>query len=200
MNRLTLLVLSFAACAQASGAPPLPACAQDPAGIYAALLAQTPRLLQTPAGDSARQIVVVKTTGYRESMAEYFAPQWADTLISLLGIDSTTAEDFVRSNQNEDLFPHPIPGMQHVVLADLAEVSSLFEGVGPAGWERFYARFPNSQGYLIVTQVGISADGTEALVFYGDLKGPRYGMGEFVVLRCNGKEWLVSLRQTTWMS
>jgi len=199
MNRLTLLVLSFAACTQASGAPPLPACTQDPAGIYAALLAQTPRLLQTPAGDSARQIVVVKTTGYRESMAEYFAPQWADTLISLLGIDSTTAEDFVRRNQNEALFPYPIPGM-HVVLTDVAEVRSLFEGVGPAGWERFYARFPNSQGYLIVTQVGISADGSEALVFYGDHKGPRYAVGEFVVLRCDGGSWVVSFRQTAWMS
>ena len=200
MNRLTLLVLSCAACTQASGAPPLPACDQDPAGIYAALLAQTPRLLQTPAGDSAHQIVVVKTTGYRESMAEYFAPQWADTLISLQGIDSTTAEDFLRNNQSEGLFPYPIPGIQNVVLADRGEVRALFEGAGAAGWQRFYARFTNSQGYLIVTQGGISADSTEALVFYGDHKGLRYGMGEFVVLRCDGKEWLVSFRQTTWMS
>jgi len=80
------------------------------------------------------------------------------------------------------------------------ELRSFFEGVGPDGWEGFYAHYPKAQGYLIVTRMGKSADGTEALVFYGDHKGPLYGIGQFVILTCDGGKWDVARKQTMWMS
>jgi hypothetical protein len=51
-----------------------------------------------------------------------------------------------------------------------------------------------------VTHVGFSGDGKEALVFYGDHKGPQHGITQFVVLKCEGERWRVDRTQTTWMS
>jgi hypothetical protein len=79
-------------------------------------------LTQTPGGEAAEQLVVVKTTGYRDAMAAYFAPEWVDTLVSLLGIDSTTTNDFLEKNGADGQLPSSIVGTQPVILVDRGEI------------------------------------------------------------------------------
>jgi hypothetical protein len=198
--RASFLVLAFAAGTQIPHAAEPEGCSRNPADVYAAMLAGIPRLTQTPGGEAAEQLVVLKTIGYREAMAVHFAPEWVDTLVSLLGIDSTTTSDFLEKNREDGVFRSSIIGTQTVVLVDPEEIESFFEGVGPDGWEASFARYPKAQGYLIVTHVGFSADGEEALLFYGDHKGRRHGIGEFVILKCEGARWWVERKQTAWVS
>ena len=198
--RASFVVLAFTACTQVSRAPEHVGCSCNPEDVYTAMLVGIPRLTQTPGGYAAEQLVVLKTNGYREAMAAYFASEWVDTLMSLLGIDSTTKNDFLEKNREDGLFPSSIAGIGSLILVDQGEIQSFFEGGVPGGWEAFYARYPMAQGYLMVTHVGFSADGTEALVFYGDHKGSQYGIGQFVILRCEGEMWRVERTQTTWMS
>ncbi len=72
-------------------------------------------------------------------------------------------------------------------LISSAELTSTFE---QGGWERFYAKYPDSGGLIELSAVGFNADKTVAVVYMGHSCGLLCGGGEFHVLQKRDGKWL----------
>lgn len=58
-------------------------------------------------------------------------------------------------------------------------------------WDQFRSSFPGSAGYLRLSDVGFSKDGSEALVHVWTLSTTRNSVGHFFALRRRGSGWSV---------
>ena len=59
--------------------------------------------------------------------------------------------------------------------------------------------FPQNLGYFSLSEVGFSADGTQALVHFDHICG-LCGHGEDVLLRKVGGRWVIEATASTWIS
>lgn len=67
-------------------------------------------------------------------------------------------------------------------------------------WDRFYEKYPGSQGLMDISRVGFNADGSKALVYVGNVAYDLVGEGFHVLLVRNGDTWVVHSKEMTWQS
>ena len=72
--------------------------------------------------------------------------------------------------------------------------------ISTGGWEEFYRRYPNSQGFMSLSGVGFSPDGAEALVHVSNTVGFLAGAGQAVYLRRVQGRWILIRWTGTWIS
>jgi hypothetical protein len=64
----------------------------------------------------------------------------------------------------------------------------------------FEARFPNNLGYFVVSQIGLSLNKTEALLYVDHFCGGLCGGGGYVLMRKVNGVWHVADHHNTWVS
>ena len=69
-----------------------------------------------------------------------------------------------------------------------------------AEWEKFYDKFPNSQGIMSLSRVGFNQDGTEALVYVEDWCGWLCGEGNYVLLSKENGQWVIRKKMGVFVS
>jgi hypothetical protein len=74
-------------------------------------------------------------------------------------------------------------------LVSKSSVEDIFVKKGVAGWEDFYAKYPESGGVISMSAVGFNADKTIALVYMGHSCGGLCGGGTYHVLRKTDGKW-----------
>ena len=68
------------------------------------------------------------------------------------------------------------------------------------GWEGFYATYPNSRGYMVLSLPGYSRDGDTAVIYVASAAGLYAGSGFVHVLKREGDHWRVIESNTAWIS
>jgi hypothetical protein len=72
-------------------------------------------------------------------------------------------------------------------LVDAKEVEEIFKKGG--WWTDFYKKYPGSQGFLVLSRIGFSADGNQALFYATNSCGGKCGTGTYVVMRRSETGW-----------
>lgn len=191
MRRTLVTLLLFAACALAAPAPA--AVAPRAYEVYAAYL-------RGAVGEKrAREaeIVVCEDTGpYRRPTGEK-APELEATCEGMPADlvdafrDETDGQDRLVENQFDGLAVSLMPAAEH---------DGYFEaGVGK-GWEGFYARHPESDGFYSFSRVAFDRTGTWAAMYASRSCGGLCGGGSYVVMHERDGKWTVACEDELWVS
>lgn len=69
-----------------------------------------------------------------------------------------------------------------------------------AVWKHLHGRYPDGGGWLMLSPVGFSEDGTQAVVHVAHVQGYLCGRGHYHLLEKHGEVWRVARRAGTWIS
>ena len=114
------------------------------------------------------------------------------------GLDEETLEDFLAKNREQ----HPVepdlnPGGR-LICVDDREFEHIF--CDGEGWERFRRTFPESDGTLRFSRVGLNWEVTQAMLYAGQQFDWRVGSGGFWLFSKIDGAWVESGRLGTWIS
>jgi hypothetical protein len=125
-----------------------------------------------------------------------FFPISEEKYSQIPGLDPEILEDFDQKNQNSIPF-EKIPGIstEQILLSNQEFQNILVQG----GWELFYTRFPESAGFLGMSDIGLSEDGKQALVYFSQFWYYLAGAGQLVFLIKNN-DWQIANIVTVWIS
>jgi hypothetical protein len=114
------------------------------------------------------------------------------------GLDEETLDDFLAKNREQ----HPVepdlnPGGR-LICVDDREFEHIFRD--GEGWERFRRTFPESDGTLRFSRVGLNWEMTQAMLYAGQQFDWRVGSGGFWLFSKIDGAWVESGRLGTWIS
>ncbi len=117
---------------------------------------------------------------------------------NLEGLGEETLADFLIKNREQ----HPVepdlnPGRRLVCVND-EEFQQIFRD--GEGWERFRQTFPESDGTLRFSRVGLNRVVTQAMVYAGQQFDWHLGSGGFWLFSKSNGVWSESGRLGTWLS
>jgi hypothetical protein len=143
-----------------------------------------------------RQVVRSLTRGGLQTPAD-------ERMISYLrenleGLDEETLDDFLEKNREQ----HPIepdlnPGGRLVCVGD-KEFEHIFRD--SHGWTRFRQEFPESDGTLRFSRVGLDTDVTQAMLYAGQQFDWNVGSGGFWLFSKLDRQWIDAGRVGNWLS
>ena len=109
-------------------------------------------------------------------------------------------EDFLRKREQNTPTALLVEGIQGVDVQPRAEIEKQEDG--EPFWASFYRRFPKSQGYGKLSRVGLSHDGTLAVIAHSILAGLLMGYGKYSVFEKVDGKWVPSSREIKggWIS
>ena len=76
-----------------------------------------------------------------------------------------------------------------VQLVPQKSIAAFFTTNGVAGWRDFYAKYPDSGGYIVMSAVGFNPDKTVAIVYMGHSCGSLCGGGRYHFLQKTDGKW-----------
>jgi hypothetical protein len=114
-------------------------------------------------------------------------------------LQTSTIESFTKVNiQTSNLDASSFDKLNVILITDEEEK----EYFGPDGtwWPGFYRTYPNSQGILTLSRVGISSDRKQALLYYHNQWDGKAGIWAIVLLYHDGTKWLIKKEIPLWAS
>jgi hypothetical protein len=121
---------------------------------------------------------------------------WPDLGDDILG-------DFKAKNQTssalERMFTLSVP----YTLISEQELASIFSTTA-SGWDKFYAKYPDSKGFLTLSRVGFNQAKDTAVLYTEYQSGATAGEGDLVLMKKTDGRWTVEgnsmIRQSLWLS
>jgi hypothetical protein len=117
---------------------------------------------------------------------------------NLEGVDEEALEDFVAKNREQ----HPVePDLNpegRLICLDDVEFQRVFRD--DDGWDRFRETFPESDGTLRFSRVGLDRSVTQAVLYAGQQFDWSIGSGGYWLLSRSGGEWREADRCGVWIS
>ena len=128
----------------------------------------------------------------REKMAESLRKK--DPALQQAALDAfqrvNTQQAFLRRSL------HPSIDYQLVTAAQLDSIFCKHCGF----WPEYYKQFPGSQGLLIFSGVGFSADGTQAFFYFSNRCEGQGGAGDYVIMEKHDGRWVIQKDIGMWVS
>ena len=117
---------------------------------------------------------------------------------NLEGLEEETLIDFFTKNREQ----HPVepdlnPEGRLICLSD-EEFQHIFRN--REGWDRFRKAFPESDGTLRFSRVGLNRDVTQAMIYAGQQFDWHIGSGGYWLFSKSGGAWTEVGRLGTWIS
>ncbi len=133
---------------------------------------------------------VAQMAGEEERLVSY--------LRESLGLDEETLDDFIAKNREQ----HPVepdlnPGGR-LICVDDEEFQRIFRDAD--GWDRFRLTFPESDGTLRFSRVGLNRSVTHAVLYAGQQFDWSIGSGGYWLLSKSDGEWLEAGKAGAWIS
>jgi len=126
--------------------------------------------------------------------------EWESLRSHLGSLRRDTFDDFRARNQERQELPGRVDAPFRTLWLSDEEIKTLFGKGARKGWRRFYEDHPRLKGILRLSLAGVSADGRQALLYYGHQHQPLAGHGGFVLLTRERGGWKVAAEWTTWIS
>jgi hypothetical protein len=190
-----LLVLIAAGCGASDGTttsttsattvPPTTATA-DEYDVYSALI----QSVYIDATQPAR-IVIYDNTANPGSDSPRLAAGAMKSLWPDLGDDILS--DFKAKNQTSSALERTFTLSVPYTLIGEQELASSFPPTAP-GWDKFYAKYPGSQGRLALSRVGFNQAKDTAVLYTEDGRGATDGEGDVVLMKKTDGRWTVQGR------
>ena len=111
--------------------------------------------------------------------------------------EETLADFFAKNREQHQVEPDLNPGGQLVCVND-EEFHHIFRD--GEGWERFRRAFPESDGTLRFSRVGLNGDVTQAMLYVGQQFDWNVGSGGFWLFSKPDGAWVGSGRWGNWIS
>jgi hypothetical protein len=180
LSRLALLGFTLLCCAtlDAQSAVPEPYTEAEAYNVYDVLL---------PQQSSAETLVIrQETSGFLSQDAQPFDRPENCVGQAAASEFQDAIQDYDRVNQKRWLLQRKFAIDRPYELLDSGTLKTLFRD--SEGWDRVYARFPNSEGIYDMSAVGLNHDKTKAVVYFGSSCHWLCGEWSFHLLRkINGK-------------
>jgi hypothetical protein len=117
---------------------------------------------------------------------------------NLEGLDEETLTDFLAKNRGQyAIEPDLNPGGRLLCVGD-EEFGHIFRDTD--GWTRFRRQFPESDGTLRFSRVGLDRDVTQAMLYAGQQFDWNVGSGGFWLFSKFSGEWTEAGRVGDWIS
>jgi len=119
---------------------------------------------------------------------------------SLTWLSREAIDDFIAKNRRA----YPIRDRFSLDLKRLVltrdESREIFGEDAFAGWEEFYRRYPQSNGIIRLSRVGLDDSRTQAIVFVAHWRGSLDGAGYYLILVKQEGAWVVQSAVGIWIS
>jgi hypothetical protein len=114
------------------------------------------------------------------------------------GLEEETLADFLTKNREQyPVAPDLNPGGRLICVGD-EEFEHIFRDTD--GWTRFRQKFPESDGTLRFSRVGLDRDVTQAMLYVGQQFDWNVGSGGFWLFSKPDGEWTEAGRVGSWLS
>ncbi len=146
-------------------------------------------------------VVVDHTGGPYNEQSEGDWSKYAKEKLSEM--DPALMENFLARNKAAVRLGNQFEASLNVVLVSQEEIDGIFtkSPKGPDfGWEGFYHRFPDSQGFTKFSRVAFSADGKQALMRVDSSCDWLCGAGYMILLEKKEDAWTVKKGLMLWVS
>ena len=156
-------------------------------------------LIQTRYIDTQKPALIVIRD---ETVLDYFSGELGEHLESIRqGLPDLTDEvsaDFEAQNKQ----PQPLKSLFTIsvkyVFISRQEIQTTFNRQD--GWDVFYTKYPNSQGHMHLSGVGLNPQMDMALVYVGNMRYALAGEGYYVLLKKVNGQWTVQGQTMVWES
>jgi len=156
-------------------------------------------IIQTRYIDTQKPALIVISD---QTDLDYFSGELGEHLKSIRqGLPDLTDEvcaDFEAQNrQPQSLKPLFAISVKYVFISK-QEIQTTFKRQD--GWDIFYAKYPNSQGFMYLSGVGFNPQMDMALVYVGNMHYALAGEGHYVLLKKVNGQWTVQGQTMVWIS
>ena len=146
----------------------------------------------------SNSLVIIERTNIDNLDSSGFRNLLAEVPNRLPSLSKATFDDFRACNKSrnllKDLFTLPV---KRVFISD-EELDSFFKR--KLYWEGFYKKYLNSQGVMVLSNVGFDAQKKQALVYVSNSRGSLDAIGIYVVLEKQNDVWRVKEKYEAWAS
>lgn len=200
LGSLLLILSVICACGVSADADPI----LDEYDIYIDFLSQHTWNRARIYNFEVKSIVINQVTSTR-GMNRLNAEPWVIRDLvrkNLPSLRQSTIESFESRNMEPvELQASKFIG-HNVTIITKEEKSQIFSSniKGTSQWPGFYERFPDTQGILSLSRVGVSTDGMQALLYYGNVSAGCGGVGEIVLLEKSENQWTIVKVLGVWKS
>jgi hypothetical protein len=153
---------------------------------------------------NSKQLIVFQTSSKGMSISEEIGSDgYAKFLKSEIpDLDLTVFTDYNRINANAVNFDNKFTvNSKTVKLLGQEELNFIFSVPDiNGGWEKFYKKYPNSNGYTRFSRIGYNTDKTWAILEIGNFYASLGAGGAIVILKKDNTAWKIVKIQPTWIS
>ena len=116
-----------------------------------------------------------------------------------VSVDSLMLVDLANKGVQSENWDASLFGINSVKLIGSEEMNCLFSNT-QNGWEGYYKKYPDSNGFFTFARPGIHSNNKEAVLEYGWHGGMLAGAGYVVLLEEVNGEWQVKQVVPTWVA
>ncbi|MBA4121153.1 MAG: hypothetical protein H0X72_01645 [Acidobacteria bacterium] len=143
-------------------------------------------------------LVIIERTNIDYLDSSAFRELLAKVPNRLPSLSKATFDDFRACNKSRNLLKDLFTlSVKRVFISD-EELDSFFKR--KLYWEGFYKKYPNSQGVMVLSNVGFDAQKKQALVYVSNSRGSLDAIGVYVVLEKQNDVWRVKEKYEAWAS
>lgn len=153
---------------------------------------------------NSKQLIVFQTSSKGMSISEEIG---SNSYVKFLkseipDLDLAVFTDYNRINANAVNFDNKFTvNSKTVKLVGEEELNFIFSGSDVnGGWEKFYKKYPNSNGYTRFSRIGYNTDKTCAVLEIGNFYASLGAGGAIVFLKKENALWKIVKIQMTWVS
>jgi len=144
-------------------------------------------------------LVIREQTGvFPEDVAD--PARWTRLHEQLPTLRREVFDDFVSRNRTPVTLTLTHVGSTPVRLFPRDEAARYFHAGADDGWERFWAAYPRSQGIAMLSAVGRSRDGRQALLYHGNSASGTGGGGSCYLLARKNGGWTIVGESFCWQA
>lgn len=161
-------------------------------------------LVLTETQAESKQPIVFQTSSKGMSISEDIG---SDSYVNFLkseipNLDLTVFTNYRRINASTVNFENKfIVNSKTVKLLGEEELNFIFSVPDVnGGWEKFYTKYPSSNGYTRFSRIGYNTDKTMAVLEIGNFYASLGAEGAIVILKKENAAWKIVKIQMTWVS
>lgn len=175
----------------AAGKPPV--ISDEEAAVFAAVI-------NHGLDRGAKSLVIAETTT-GDAAALAGDAERSTAITTELGLPPAVFADWARRNTRFDIIDRPLTiGVTYQMLG-MKTLREIFAKDEPkAGWQAFFARYPEAAGLIRLSHAGFDETGQHALLYLEHQCGADCGTGRLVYLQKTMDGWTVNNATLVWMT
>jgi hypothetical protein len=191
---IAALVISCASIPLRAQTQAVPQLSDDESAVYTTLFHD---IYQAAKG---RPIVISDQTalGVPPGMVAKIPTQGLQYRAFLAKISPDARQEYTQNNRVSEKLPSPCHLAPECIAENAGDLA--LQVKNEKAWAKFFKKYPNTLGIVLVSRIGFNSDHTEAVVYTSYACGTMCGQGEFARLVKRNGAWTVEDSTVVWIS